>query len=50
MRFLVDSSLPRSAAALLRQMGHEAVDARDVGMRSAPDDIVAAHGSAISRR
>jgi len=43
MHFLVDSSLPRSAAALLRQMGHEAVDARDVGMRSAPDDIVAAH-------
>jgi hypothetical protein len=26
-----DTSLPRSAAALLRKMGHEAVDARDVG-------------------
>jgi len=30
MRFLVDSSLPRSAAALLRRMGHEAVDVRDL--------------------
>src|SRR5262249_24341715 len=40
---LVDSSLPRSAAALLRQMGHQAVDARDVGMRNAPDEVIAAH-------
>src|SRR5712691_4595815 len=43
MRFLIDASLPRSAAVLLQQMGHDAVDARDVGMRSATDDVVAAH-------
>ena len=29
MRFLVDASLPRSATALLRQLGHDAADVRD---------------------
>lgn len=43
MRFLVDSSLPRSAAVLLRQIGHDAVDARDVGMHSAADEVIAVH-------
>ena len=43
MRFLVDASLPRSAALSLRGMGHEAVDVRDIGMRGAPDDAIAAH-------
>ena len=43
MRFLMDANLPRSAAALLRQMGHDAVDVRDIGMRSATDDVIAAH-------
>jgi hypothetical protein len=32
MRFLVDASLPRSAAPMLRRLGHEAVDVRDIGM------------------
>ena len=43
MRFLLDANLPRSAAALLQQMGHDAVDVRDIGMRNAADDVVAAH-------
>jgi predicted nuclease of predicted toxin-antitoxin system len=43
MRFLVDASLPRSAAVLLKQMGHDAVDVRDIEMRSATDDIIATH-------
>jgi predicted nuclease of predicted toxin-antitoxin system len=43
MRFLVDASLPRSAAMALRQFGHDAVDVRDIGMRSATDDVIAAH-------
>jgi predicted nuclease of predicted toxin-antitoxin system len=43
MRFLVDASLPRAAATLLRQLGHDAVDVRDIGMRSATDDVIAAH-------
>lgn len=42
MRFLVDASLPRSAAVSLERMGHDAVDVRDMGMRSAPDDVIAA--------
>lgn len=43
MRFLVDASLPRSAATVLRQLLHDAVDVRDIGMRSATDDVVAGH-------
>jgi predicted nuclease of predicted toxin-antitoxin system len=43
MRFLMDASLPRSAATMLRQLGHEATDVRDIGMGSATDDLIAAH-------
>ncbi len=43
MRFLVDASLPRSATSMLRQVGHDAEDVRDIGMRSATDDVIAAH-------
>ncbi len=43
MRFLVDASLPRSAVTLLREMGHGAVDVRDIGLRSATDHVIAAH-------
>ena len=43
MRFLVDASLPRSAAGMLRQLGYESVDARDIGLRSATDEAIAAH-------
>jgi len=43
MRFLVDASLPRSAVLLLGELGHEAVDVRDIGMGSATDGVVAAH-------
>jgi len=41
VRFLVDASLPRSAAVALRELGHEAVDVRDVGMRGATDEVIA---------
>ena len=30
MQFLLDANMPRSAAALLRRLGHEAEDVRDV--------------------
>jgi|SRR5688572_30148470 len=43
MRFLMDASLPRSAAPMLRQLGHEATDVRDIGMGSATDELIAAH-------
>lgn len=41
MRFLVDEDLPRSTDSLLRQHGHEAIDARDVGLRGASDSEIA---------
>ena len=43
MRFLIDASVPRSAEAVLRRLGHEAADVRDLGLGSATDDIIAAH-------
>jgi predicted nuclease of predicted toxin-antitoxin system len=45
VRFLVDASLPRSAAVRLRQLGHDADDVRDLGLRSATDDVIAAHSA-----
>ena len=50
MRFLVDASLPRSAVPMLRQLSHDAVDVRDIGMRSATDDVIAAHARSFARR
>jgi predicted nuclease of predicted toxin-antitoxin system len=41
MRFLIDEDLPRSAAGIVRQHGHEAVDVRDIGLRGAKDPLIA---------
>src|SRR4051794_29073005 len=41
MRFLIDSSLPRSIAPLVVSVGDKAVDVRDIGMTSAPDADIA---------
>lgn len=41
MRFLIDADLPRSTKELLQRYGHEAVDVRDVGLRSARDFQIA---------
>ena len=43
MHFRIDASLPRSAAVLLRKLGHDATDVRDAGMRDGPDDAIAAY-------
>jgi predicted nuclease of predicted toxin-antitoxin system len=43
LRFLLDASLPRSAAGVLRVLGHEAIDVRDIGLRGADDDVIAAY-------
>ena len=45
MHFLIDASLPRTVASLLRQLGHEATDVRDAGMRDAPDDAIAEYAT-----
>jgi hypothetical protein len=41
VRFLIDADLPRSVKPLLERHGHEAIDARDVGLRSAEDPVLA---------
>ena len=46
MRFLVDADLPRSAAEVIRRHGHEVVDVRDIGLRSAGDSEIARHAQA----
>lgn len=46
MHFLVDASMLRSAAALIRSRGHEATDVRDIGLGCAPDEDIAAHARA----
>lgn len=40
MRFLIDADLPRSTVDLVRSFGHEAIDVRDIGLTSAPDERV----------
>ena len=46
MRFLIDADLPRSAKALLERHGHEAIDARDLGLGSAKDPLLAGYAQA----
>lgn len=43
MRFLIDADLPRSCSEVIRRLGHEAVDVRDVGLRTAADEEIAAY-------
>jgi predicted nuclease of predicted toxin-antitoxin system len=46
MKFLVDEDLPRSTVSLLQELGYEAVDVRDIGLRGFPDEHVAAYAKA----
>ena len=46
MKFLLDANMPRSAASLLRALGHQVEDVRDVLPNGADDAIVAAHARA----
>lgn len=41
MEFLVDASLPRPSAQLIRSQGHQAVDVRDVDLGAAIDEKIA---------
>ena len=43
MRFLIDADLPRSAKDVVSRRGHEAIDVRDIGLRSAKDPQIARH-------
>ena len=40
MKFLIDEDLPRSIAGALRAAAHEALDARDCGLRGGSDQEV----------
>jgi predicted nuclease of predicted toxin-antitoxin system len=46
MKFLLDANMPRSAASVLRELGHEVEDVRDVLPNGADDATVAAHARA----
>lgn len=43
MRFLVDAQLPPALAQWLKERGHDAVAARDAGLRTAKDSAVWAY-------
>jgi predicted nuclease of predicted toxin-antitoxin system len=45
-RFLIDESLSRAVATALAAAGHDTLDARDCGLRGAPDGTV--HARAVS--
>jgi len=46
MHFLIDASLPRSTAELIRRAGHRATDVRDVGSTLAADQQIAEYARA----
>jgi predicted nuclease of predicted toxin-antitoxin system len=46
VHFVVDASMPRSTAALIRSHGHQATDVRDIGLGGAPDEDIAVHAQA----
>jgi len=39
--FLVDASLPRATADVIRSAGHQATDVRNIGLGSSQDDVIA---------
>ena len=46
MRFMIDADLPRPTAELVRSLGHEATDVRDVGLGASPDHLIASYAQA----
>ena len=47
MRFLIDADLPRSASEVVRRHAHEAIDVRDIGLRSAKDPEIARYAGIV---
>jgi predicted nuclease of predicted toxin-antitoxin system len=43
LHFLVDASLPRAVADVIRAAGHGATDVRDIGLGNADDSVIARH-------
>jgi predicted nuclease of predicted toxin-antitoxin system len=49
MRFLLDADMARSCAGVLRNLGHDVSDVRDIGLGSASDDAIFAHAQTERR-
>lgn len=49
MRFLLDADMSRSSAAVLRALGHDVADVRDIGLGSASDDEIFGYAQAEQR-
>lgn len=49
MKLLLDQGLPRSAATLLNQQGHDAVHVGDIGMAAAEDAAILEEGQRTGR-
>lgn len=41
MRFLMDANVPRAAVAVVEKFGHTVEFARDAGLGTAPDEVIA---------
>jgi len=46
LKFLIDASLPRDVARIIASHGHQGIDVRDIGLRSADDSVIASHAQA----
>ncbi len=49
IRFLLDANMPRSSAELLRSLGFEVEDVRDIGMMAASDRAIIQHALKTKR-
>jgi len=43
MRFLIDANLPRAVIDAVQSLGHQVEFARDIGLASATDELIAKH-------
>ena len=49
MRWLLDQGIPRGTASHLRAAGHDAIHVGDIGMATASDSAIIAHGAVEQR-
>ncbi len=40
LKFLVDADMPKSSKEVIKKFGHEVIDVRDIGLRSASDQEI----------
>jgi hypothetical protein len=49
IRFLLDANMPRSSAELMRSLGFDVEDVRDIGMMAASDRAIIQHALKIKK-